>query len=184
MATKETIMPAQEEILKTAPGGLPAQAGDDDDIEVIIPDEADEKVGGKEKYYNAVGRRKESVARVRLYTKKSSDVGKEDQALITVNGKDYTKFFSDTELLARVEAPFRKLKSINRFKATVVVKGGGISGQADAIKHGLSRALELFDTNFRKKLKKSGFLTRDPRVKERRKYGLKKARKAGQWSKR
>jgi small subunit ribosomal protein S9 len=78
----------------------------------------------------------------------------------------------------------RKLKSLNRFKATVKVSGGGIHGQADAVKTGLSRALVLFDANFSKKLRKAGYLTRDSREKERRKYGLKKARKAPQWAKR
>jgi small subunit ribosomal protein S9 len=155
---------------------------DDDDIEVVIRDEVDEK--GKEKYYQSVGRRKESIARVRLFTKKSTDSNKDDHALLTVNGKDYVDYFNDVNLLARVEAPLRKLKSLNRFKATAMVNGGGMAGQAEAVKHGLARALEVFDINFRKKLKKAGFLTRDPRVKERRKYGLKKARKAPSWSKR
>lgn len=140
--------------------------------------------GKKEKYFQTVGRRKESVAITRLYTKKSTDSMEGDYALITVNDKDYRDYFTDKTLQAIIESPLRKLKSTNRFKATIRVKGGGISGQADAIKHGLSRALVLFDLNFRKKLKKSGFLTRDPRVKERRKYGLKKARKAPAWSKR
>ena len=139
---------------------------------------------GKEKYFEAVGRRKESVARVRLYTKKSTDTVEEEKALVTVNGKDYTEYFSDVNLRNIVESPLRKLKSLNRFKATVVVHGGGMSGQAGAIKHGISRALVEFDLNFRKKLKKSGFLTRDSRIKERRKYGHKKARKMGQFSKR
>lgn len=139
---------------------------------------------GKEKYFQAIGRRKESVARVRLYTKKSTDTVEEEKALITVNGKDYTEYFSDINLRNIVESPLRKLKSLNRFKATVVVHGGGMSGQAGAIKHGISRALVEFDLNFRKKLKKSGFLTRDSRIKERRKYGHKKARKMGQFSKR
>lgn len=141
-------------------------------------------VNGKEKYFSAVGRRKESVARVRLFTKKSSDTVDGEKALITVNGKDYKSFFSDINLQNVVESPLKKLKSLNRFKATVLVKGGGSRGQADAVKHGIARALVLFDLNFRKKLKKSGLLTRDPRVKERRKYGLKKARKAPQFSKR
>lgn len=139
---------------------------------------------GKEKYFQAIGRRKESVARVRLYTKKSTDTVEEEKALVTVNGKDYTEYFSDVNLRNIVESPLRKLKSLNRFKATVVVSGGGLSGQAGAIKHGISRALVEFDLNFRKKLKKSGFLTRDSRIKERRKYGHKKARKMGQFSKR
>ena len=144
----------------------------------------EEKNGGPEKYYEATGRRKESVAIVRLFTRKSTDPVQDDRALITVNGKDYNLYFSDTNLSSIVESPLRKLKSLTRFKATVKVRGGGIAGQADAIKHGLARSLILFDANFRKKLRKAGFLTRDPRVKERRKYGLKKARKSPRWSKR
>lgn len=138
----------------------------------------------KEKYFQAVGRRKESVARVRLFTKKSSDQIESESALISVNDKDYRQYFNDVYLQNVVESPLRKLKSLNRFKATVMVNGGGLSGQAAAVKHGLARALVLFDLNFRKKLKKSGLLTRDSRIKERRKYGLKKARKSPQWSKR
>ena len=143
---------------------------------------ADEK--GPEKYYETVGRRKESIARVRLFTKKSTDIVGEEKAIVTVNQKSYLEYFTYVNLQHVVESPLRKLKSLNRFKATVIVSGGGIAGQAGAIKHGISRALELFDANFRKKLKKSGFLTRDSRAKERRKYGLKKARKAPQWNKR
>ena len=151
---------------------------------LISVEDSEEKAGKKEKYYEAVGRRKESIAITRLYTKKSTDMIDGDHALIIVNGKDYREYFTDKTLQSIVESPLRKLKSTNRFKATVKVSGGGSSGQADAVKHGISRTLVLFDLNFRKKLKKSGFLTRDPRVKERRKYGLKKARKAPQWQKR
>ena len=153
-------------------------------IRTVAEKPVEEKEAKKEKYYQSVGRRKESVAITRLYTKKSTDIIEGDHALIKVNDKDYRNYFTDKNLQLIVESPLRKLKSINRFKATVLVKGGGLSGQADAIKHGLARALETFDQNFRKKLKKSGFLTRDPLVKERRKYGLKKARKAPQWQKR
>ncbi|HWA64350.1 MAG TPA: 30S ribosomal protein S9 [Candidatus Paceibacterota bacterium] len=158
----------------------------DSDMDVTAPvfeAETDAK-SGKEKYYEAVGRRKESIARVRLFTKKSTDAADEEKALVTVNDKNYTDYFSDVNLQYIVESPLRKLKSLNRFKATVVVNGGGIAGQAGAIKHGIARALVLFDLNFRKKLKKSQFLMRDPRAKERRKYGLKKARKSPQWNKR
>lgn len=138
-----------------------------------------------EKYYEAVGRRKEAIARVRVYTKKSIDSQTgEETALIMVNGKPYMNYFNNVEARNAVEAPLKKLKSINRFKASVKVRGGGVRGQAEAVKAGLSRALVLFDPNFAKKLKKAGFLSRDARVKERRKYGLKKARKAPQWSKR
>lgn len=140
---------------------------------------------GSQKYYEAVGRRKEATARVRVFTKKSTDKqDDENRALIVVNGANYTEYFNSPALQGIVEAPLKKLKSINRFKATVVVKGGGLSGQAGAISYGLSRALVMFDANFTKKLRKAGHLTRDPRAKERRKYGLKKARKAPQWAKR
>ncbi len=150
----------------------------------IPKEKTEEKILKPEKYYQAVGRRKESIAIVRLFTKKSTDVIDGDYALIMVNGKDYRDYFTDKNLQAIVESSLRKLKSVNRFKATVKVNGGGLSGQADAIKHGLARTLVIFDQNFRKKLKKAGYLTRDPRAKERRKYGLKKARKSPQWQKR
>ncbi|KKT80815.1 MAG: 30S ribosomal protein S9 [Candidatus Yanofskybacteria bacterium GW2011_GWA2_44_9] len=151
------------------------------EAEGVLDSEGKDK---KEKYFQAVGRRKESVAITRLYTKKSTDIVEDDKALILVNGKDYRQYFTDQMLQLVVESPLRKLKSLNRFKATALVNGGGLAGQADALKHGLSRALVMFDLNFRKKLKKAGFLTRDSRTKERRKYGLKKARKAPQWQKR
>ena len=144
----------------------------------------EEKILKKEKYKPAIGRRKESVASVRLFTKKSTDIVDGDYAIIQINGKDYRQYFTDKNLQAIVEASLRKLKSVNRFKVTIKVRGGGLSGQAGAIRHGLARALVSFDQNFRKKLKKAKFLTRDPRAKERRKYGLKKARKAPGWSKR
>lgn len=149
--------------------------------------ESETKTVGRiiEKYFEAVGRRKEATARVRVYTKKSTDTQvSEEKALITVNDKPYSDYFKAIPLQNIVEAPLRKLKSLNRFKATVKVLGGGIHGQADAIKLGLSRALVLFDPNFSKRLRKAGYLTRDSREKERRKYGLKKARKSPQWSKR
>lgn len=167
--TKKVISTIDKKVLDSTP------------VEIV---EVDEK--GPEKYYETVGRRKESIARVRLFTKKSTDVpaSSEEKAIVTVNDKSYINYFTDVNLQHVVESPLRKLKSLNRFKVTVIVNGGGIAGQAGAIKHGISRALELFDGNFRKKLKKSGFLTRDSRAKERRKYGLKKARKAPQWNKR
>ncbi|MEK7506733.1 MAG: 30S ribosomal protein S9 [Patescibacteria group bacterium] len=144
-----------------------------------------EKESKTEKYYEAVGRRKSATARVRVYTKKSTDLQpSEDQAIIVINDKPYFEYFNSSALQEMVDAPLKKLKSLNRFKATVKVKGGGMTGQADAIKFGLSRALVLFDPNFSKKLRKAGYLTRDSREKERRKYGLKKARKSPAWSKR
>ena len=145
----------------------------------------DDKGNRIEKYYEAVGRRKTATARVRVFTKKSTDNQvAEDKAIITINEKPYFEYFPSKSLQETVDAPLRKLKSLNRFKATVRTNGGGKNGQAEAVKFGLSRALILFDPNFAKKLKKAGFLTRDAREKERRKYGLKKARKAPAWSKR
>ena len=153
---------------------------------ILVEDalETDEKNNKTEKYFESIGRRKESAARVRLYTRKSTDTVQEDKAIIQVNDKDYTEYFNDKNLHLVVESPLRKLKSLSRFKATVKVSGGGIAGQAGAVRQGMAQALVLFDNNFRKKLRKAGFLTRDPRAKERRKYGLKKARKAPRWSKR
>lgn len=136
----------------------------------------------KSEYFEAVGRRKRAIARVRLFTvapAESADAGN-----ILINEKNYKEYFPTQILQQIVESPFAKLKSGNRLKVTVKVNGGGISGQAEAVRHGISRALILFDATFRKKLKKAGYLKRDPREKERRKFGLKKARKAPQWSKR
>lgn len=173
---KKEVKEKKEAVLKSEP----IEVVKEETIETVT----EEKGGKKEKYFQTVGRRKESVAIIRLFTKKSTDAVEGDNALVRVNDKDYREYFSDKLLQSIVESPLRKLKSLNRFKATVLVRGGGLSGQADAIKHGLARALVEFDQNFRKKLKKGHFLTRDPRVKERRKYGLKKARKAPAWSKR
>lgn len=134
------------------------------------------------RYFESVGRRKESIARVRISSRKPA--GTENGSWLTINGKPFPQYMVDSSLREIVEAPLLKLKSTDRFNVSVKVKGGGISGQAYAIRHGLARALVLFDQNFAKKMRKSGFLTRDSRVKERRKFGLKKARKAPQWSKR
>lgn len=142
------------------------------------------KKEGSERYLEAVGRRKEAVARVRIFTKKSSDIFPEDKGSILVNQRSYQDYFKDPFLQNVVESPLRKLKSLDRFKGSVLVKGGGFTGQAEAVRLGLSRTLVLFDANYRKKLKKFGYLTQDSRIKERRKYGLKKARKAPQWAKR
>lgn len=133
------------------------------------------------RYYEAVGRRKTATARVRLFTIKPFE-GQEGKIL--VNNKFYKEYFPTLELQQITEAALNKLKSLNRFEASVKVKGGGIKSQAEAIRHGLARALVKFNPDFRKKLKKAGFLRRDPRMKERKKYGLKGARRAPQWQKR
>ena len=133
-------------------------------------------------YFEAVGRRKTAISRVRLYTSNPSQ--SIDEGNFVINGRPYKKYFPTLYLQRIVESPFIRLKSLNRFGASVKVRGGGMSAQAEAVRHGISRALVLFDINFRKKLKKAGYLTRDSREVERKKFGLKKARRAPQWSKR
>ena len=133
------------------------------------------------KYYEAVGRRKTAIARVRLFTIKPFE---EDEGKITVNDKPYKQYFFLPELQQTAEASLRKLKSLNRFEIVARVFGGGIRAQAEALRHGAARALVKFNADFRKKLKRASYLKRDPRMKERKKYGLKAARRAPQWAKR
>ena len=128
------------------------------------------------RYIEAVGRRKASTARVRI-TEAS-------KGSLVINGKDLATYFPTLELQKIVNEAIEKSKVAGKFMVTVVVRGGGIHSQAEALRHGLSRTLVKFDEEIRKPLKKLGFLKRDPRMKERRKFGLKKARKAPQWSKR
>ena len=126
-------------------------------------------------YFYGTGRRKSSVARVRLYP----GTGK-----ITINGRDVDDYFGLETLKLIINQPFGVTNTVGKFDIVANVKGGGISGQAGAIRHGVSRALLLADDSYRTLLKKAGFLTRDPRMKERKKYGLKAARRAPQFSKR
>ena len=126
------------------------------------------------KYYGT-GRRKSSVARVYLVP----GTGK-----ITINKRDIDEYFGLDTLKVIVRQPLVATETVDKFDVLVNVKGGGYTGQAGAIRHGISRALLTVDGDYRPVLKKAGFLTRDPREKERRKYGLKKARKASQFSKR
>lgn len=123
----------------------------------------------------ATGRRKNATARVRILP----GTGKVD-----VNGKDLGSYFMNPSLEQEVTAPFKVTETEGKFDLYVNVAGGGLSGQAGACRHGVARALSVFDENLRPTLKKAGFLTRDPRMTERKKYGLKKARKAPQFSKR
>ena len=128
------------------------------------------------KYYEAVGRRKTASARVRI-----SEAPKNS---ITVNDKDVNEYFQTENLQKIATEALAVSKTPGKFKITVKVTGGGINGQAEAVRLGISRALIIDDVLLRGTLKKVGFLKRDPRAKERRKFGLKKARKAPQWSKR
>ena len=126
-------------------------------------------------YFYGTGRRKKSVARVRLYPGTGS---------ITINGRSIDEYFGLETLKLIVNQPFGVTELVGKFDVVCTVKGGGISGQAGAIRHGVARALLQSDAELRPALKKAGFLTRDPRMKERKKYGLKKARRAPQFSKR
>ena len=126
-------------------------------------------------YIETVGRRKTSVARVRLFAKSGGG--------ITINDKKLNEYFPTAELRGIVESPLKTAK-MEKYEITVRLSGGGIHSQAEALRHGISRALIELNAELRKELKPPGFLMRDPRMKERRKFGLKKARKAPQWSKR
>jgi len=127
-------------------------------------------------YFEATGRRKTSIARVRLYTKGEKE--------IIVNNKPYDVYFPTIEMKKIIESPLEKMKCLDKFRITINVKGGGIHSQSEAVMHGISRALVEFNPDFRKKLRKAGCLTRDPRQRERKKFGLKRARRSRQWRKR
>ncbi len=126
-------------------------------------------------YFYGTGRRKSSVARVRLYP---------GTGVITINGRDVDDYFGLETLKLIMNQPFGVTETMGKFDVVANVRGGGISGQAGAIRHGIARALLLADDSFRGALKAAGLLTRDPRMKERKKYGLKAARRAPQFSKR
>ena len=130
----------------------------------------------KKKYNYGTGRRKSSVARVRVYENGTGS--------IIINGRDIDEYFGLETLKLIVRQPLVSTDLVGKVDVVVTVAGGGVSGQAGAIRHGISRALLLFDPELRPALKEAGFLTRDPRMKERKKYGLKAARRAPQFSKR
>lgn len=140
------------------------------------------------KYTEGVGRRKTSVARVRIVTAphapKEGEHTETSSSHVTVNGKSLETYFPLAQHRKLILSPLSKTDLLGLFVITVSVTGGGISSQAQAVRHGIARALVKHDEQLRKKLKVFGFLTRDPRMVERKKYGLKKARKSPQWSKR
>lgn len=130
----------------------------------------------KERYYEAIGRRKTAVARVRLFTK--------GDKLFLVNNKPADAYFASAELSGVATSSLDKMKSRDRFRIEAKVSGGGLSGQAEAIRHGTARVLVKFNLDYQKRLRRAGYLTRDSRMKERKKFGLKRARRAPQWAKR
>ena len=137
------------------------------------------KAEKKEKYLEAIGRRKTAIARVRMFPQKKSFTEP-----ILVNDKPYKDYFSLLEFQKILESPLEKAGLFKKYFLSIKVKGGGIRGQAEAARLGLARVLVKFDSDFKKVLRQDGFLTRDARVVERKKYGLRKARRAQQWRKR
>ena len=128
------------------------------------------------KYISAIGRRKTAIARVRLFA--------DGKNQIIVNQKDYRDYFQVESMQSKVREPIDKMKLIEKFDVSVVARGGGVDSQAEAVCHGIARALVKLDETLKKRLRKEGLLTRDSRMKERKKPGLKRARKAPRWSKR
>jgi small subunit ribosomal protein S9 len=146
------------------------------EAEPILDVSAAEKTDKSDYYFEAVGKRKTSVARVRLYTQGDKD--------IIINDKKYEDYFNHTDLQQIVISALDKMKCLGHFRIIVRIYGGGIHSQAEAVRHGISRALVKFNPDFRKRLRRAGYITRDPRARERKKFGLKRARRAPQWSKR
>ena len=133
------------------------------------------KAKKEQEVFNGTGRRKSSIARVRIMSGKGN---------ITVNGKSLDEYFGEETLKVIVRQPLTVTDTQNKYDVIATVKGCGFSGQAGAVRHGIARALNAANLEYRPALKSNGFLTRDSRAKERKKYGLKKARKAPQFSKR
>ena len=164
-AKVEKVKPAAEPVLKSEP--VVAEAA-------VLPGETDGKK--KLEYLFGLGRRKSATAQVRVY--------KKGAGVATVNGKEMKVYFPLAAQQELATSPLKIVGQVEKLDVVVKVSGGGFMSQAEAMRHGLSRALLLLNQNFKKPLKKAGFLTRDSRKKERKKPGLKRARKAPQWAKR
>ncbi len=129
-----------------------------------------------QEYYYGTGKRKTAIARVRLYL--------DDGGPIIVNGKPMDEYFGWTTWQGIINDPFRVSDTAHRFRVVVKVDGGGVNAQAEAIRHGIARALVAYDGNLKSGLRRAGYITRDARIKESKKYGLKRARRAPQYTKR
>ena len=130
----------------------------------------------QQQYYYGTGKRKSAIAKVRLYL--------DDGGSIIVNGKTMEEFFNWNPWQLEITEPFRATDTVNRFRVVARVLGGGVHGQAQAIRHGIARALVVYDETMKPALRQAGFITRDSRIKESKKYGLKRARRAPQYTKR
>lgn len=168
MAEKITKEPSKKKMVKRKAPEKKAQEEKPEKNEAEAPEQV--------KYFEAVGRRKTSVARVRMFT--------QGEKQFLINAKPYKEYFPIFELQQIVSSALEKMKCLDRFRILVKVKGGGIHSQAEAVRHGTSLALVIFNPDFRKRLRKAGYITRDPRARERKKFGLKRARRAPQWAKR
>lgn len=144
--------------------------------EIVIKQKASKPKDASDKYIEGVGMRKTAVARVRIFESKETSY--------LINGRTLEEYFAKSNDRKTVLAVLQKAEIDTPFFVSVLVRGSGVSAQAEAIRHGLARALEKFDPELRPTLKKAGFLKRDPRQVERKKFGLRKARKKEQWSKR
>lgn len=179
--TAKATKKSQAEKLKSkaarAPKGLPKpQLEKPEPVRELGEPAKGEQTQAPEHYWEAVGRRKTAMARVRLLTKGEKG--------LFVNTKPVGEYFPYLRFQYIATEALAKMKSLDRFQVLAKVQGGGPNAQAEAIRHGIARALVLFNPDFRKRLKRAGFLTRDPRMKERKKFGLKGARRAPQWAKR
>ena len=129
-----------------------------------------------QEYYYGTGKRKTSIAKVKIYL--------DDNGPFIVNGKTIEEYFDYKPWRDIIVEPFRTSDTVNRFRVAVKVLGGGVHSQAEAIRHGIARALVVYDENNKPALRRAGFITRDARIKESKKYGLKRARRAPQYTKR
>lgn len=173
---EEVKVPAANVVEVLASKTIPSDMQDEDPL---LPEDIimEKDIAAKpDRYFEATGRRKTAVARVRLFTR--------GEKQFLVNGVPYTEYFKLAADQETATASMRKMKCLDKFKVTVIVNGGGRNAQAEAVRHGTARVLVDFNNNFKKRLRKVGFLTRDPRMRERKKFGLKRARKSPQWAKR
>ena len=134
------------------------------------------QANSQQQYYYGTGKRKSAIAKVRLYL--------DDGGPIIVNGKPMEEFFNWAQWQSEINEPFQATDTVNRFRVVAQVLGGGVHGQAQAIRHGIARALVVYDESLKASLRREGLITRDSRIKESKKYGLKRARRAPQYTKR
>jgi len=179
--TRKTVKKPKKAEAKIAPiievAAQPIVSAADEDFSGEIAASIKKNSSGRaDRYFEAIGRRKTAVARIRLFTKGEKE--------FLVNNKPYMEYFRTEDDRETAVASMKKMKCLDKFRATVKVKGGGHAAQAEAVRHGTARVLVDFNQNFRKRLRKAGYLTRDARMRERKKFGLKRARRAPQWSKR